>query len=967
MRSKRFSELRSTSVLRTALIAVAILSLAACDVWNDSSSSQATSQLGQVTLRAISGSMCLVAEDGSPIGEPLSIATVTAIDVSGLRDDASVPTNGLGEARMYLSSGTYDLRIEADGHHPTVIEGNVVVTGEETSLGDVGVSVVEPDYFPNGVAAGDVDQSSIVLWARGEFPGKVRFEFGRDPDFIDPPDGVRERTVDDPNIPIKVTDISGLLAGTQYYYRACRGDRCTPEQLPGCEARGSFRTPHASGHHGLSFGVTSCFRGDLKPFVAIKNIPDRDLDFFVALGDTVYADGVSPIQGVRQTRAKTLAQFREKNELAYSPLQSSEDNFFSTARASTASYVNIDDHEVINNFAGGATPRSQIDTVECSDWKICFCDPDNDPSGNCDRKFINETDLFRNGLDAWWQYNPIKQKVYGQTGDPRTAGKDKIYRYRTFGQDAAIFMLDARTFRDEPIELVDQPHFTLEPQAYGKGRTMLGAKQLDDLLRDLRDAQDKGITWKFVLIPQPIQNLGNIAAADRFEGYAFERARILEYIESFCIANVVFVSGDIHGTIANNLTYKKQIAELKRYSSTWDISTGPVAYDEPYGPKIAKTLKQESEFENLNRDDQNLLIEVSMNALMAINESPPLGLRFEVPYPTHLQPKNAISPVVRSDGRFLATNTFGWTEFEIDADNQNLTVRTWGIDWYKGGNEHKPDEPDDFLRELPSILKSTPEVVSEFTVTPVKQGVDGESCVFDDDCLSCRCSILAGIGEEGLGQCKARLSDGAGCISDDQCESGRCSLLQCKAKESNGELCLNDNDCSSGDCRGGLCRPSPNGQPCVLDSACQSGRCSAGLCRAKAPEGSACLNDVDCESNICSGFQCVLTDDQRPNGDGCAQDDQCRSGRCSALVCQAKEPNGGICLFDNDCRKNDCRGGLCRPSPNGQPCLTDSACKSDRCSVGFCKAREPSGSSCLVDGECISNKCSGFPGFKKCE
>ena len=153
-----------------------------------------------------------------------------------------------------------------------------------------------------------------------------------------------------------------------------------------------------------------------------------------------------------------------------------------------------------------------------------------------------------------------------------------------------MFMLDSRSFRDEPIELFGLPVAALPPQAYERGRTMLGSAQLRELLLDLKDAHNKGITWKFVLVPEPIQNLGWFLASDRFEGYARERAQILDYIQSFCIANVVFISGDIHASIANNLTYKKQFLDLKRYSQTWDISTGPVAYKTPYGQDLIDKL-----------------------------------------------------------------------------------------------------------------------------------------------------------------------------------------------------------------------------------------------------------------------------------------------------------------------------------------------------------------------------------------
>ena len=84
----------------------------------------------------------------------------------------------------------------------------------------------------------------------------------------------------------------------------------------------------------------------------------------------------------------------------------------------------------------------------------CFCNPLNDPNNNCTRPYINETDLFMAGLRAWLEYNPVSNNRYGNTGDPRTANKHKLYRYRTFGKDAAIFMLDTRSFRDAPVAIV---------------------------------------------------------------------------------------------------------------------------------------------------------------------------------------------------------------------------------------------------------------------------------------------------------------------------------------------------------------------------------------------------------------------------------------------------------------------------------------------------------------------------------
>lgn len=881
----------SALTLRTITFAASLMFLAACDIGEKS-------LRGQITLTVIgrSESICLVSEDEPPIGEPLANATVTAIDTTGSRDDVIVVTDEFGEALIELPMGNYDVRIDADEYVPTVIEGNTVIARDKTSLGDVGLARIEPDYFPNGVASGDVNQSSVVLWARAESPGTITFEYGQDPNFSTPPEGVRNKVVVDAMIPAKVDDISGLGAGTQYFYRACRGDKCQPSVLPGCEARGNFRTPHGLvSQHGLTFGVSSCFSAHLRPFVSIRNVPDRDLDFFVALGDTVYADNNI---GAGLSLAKSLEDYRIQNEHGYSQRASSDDNYFARARASTAFYVNIDDHEILNNIAGGATPRSQLASGQCTVFNECICDPDDD-SDNCDRPFVNDTDMFEYGLKAWKEYNPVREETYGNTGDPRTSGEDKLYRYRTFGKDAALFMLDARSFRDKPIELpLVGDLITFEPQTYDKGRTMLGAAQLGDLLEDLKKAQADGITWKFVLVPEPIQNLGNVLAADRFEGYAFERAVILHHIETFCISNVVFISGDIHGTITNNLIYRTHLTGLNRYSGTWDISAGPVAYDPPFGPQFIEKLVEKDptkdeedlkEFLLLDPESQNDEVKGKLNTALTLNGAPTIGLGGEFIHTNYLQLQNAypIPHATRLEGRFDVTNVYGWTEFDIDAATQKLTVTTYGMNYYTA------DDPVD------SYSGRKPSVVGKFEIPAVVQGADGAACVFDKGCSSCRCSLLDGIGEEGLGQCKAREGEGSPCVGDGECISGRCTTIgpgfaECRDKAPNGGDCRNNIDCESGDCAALLCRPSPN------DSNCGDDRMSS------------CF---------------------------CTSDNQCASGRCTSLgpgvaECRAKAPNGAFCLQDTDCTSNRCS-------------LTEG-----------CKAREPKGSSCASDGECLSYSCT---------
>lgn len=528
------------------------------------------------------------------------------------------------------------------------------------------VKPVEADPLPNGVAAGDVDQTSAVLWARSDVVGPLTFEYGTDPTFAQIEGQITTEIVD-PLMPVKV-EISGLSEVTQYAYRAV--------DAAGHSSEGRFRTPAAAGFDGLVFGVSGDWRGELNPYPAITNIADRDLDFFVALGDTIYADFPSP--AVPSPQARTLEEFRLKHDEVYRARFGV--GSWIDARASTALLACIDDHEVTNDFAGGAPAGS---------------DPRFDLTGT----FLNETQLYANGLQAFQEYNPIRDEFYGETGDPLTAGKRKSYRFRTYGQDAAVMLLDARSFRDESLDDGDFASTREFIEAsFDPSRTMLGEVQFVQLLGDLQICQSFGITWKFVIVPEPTQNFGPILGGDRFEGYAFERSRLLGFIDDNEIDNVVFIAADIHGTIVNNLVYQRSALGSQIQTTAFEVTTGAVAFDAPFGPTVASmvpTVWEVYQWFRLNAQDG--LLAAFGNLLLDSVDYPRIGLR-GAPIDARLL-----------QGRYISTNTYGWTEFEIDAVTQCLTVTTYGVDWYT---------EEELLTDTEEVLARQPRIVSQFRVQP---------------------------------------------------------------------------------------------------------------------------------------------------------------------------------------------------------------------------------------------------------
>ncbi|MFC1604504.1 PhoD-like phosphatase N-terminal domain-containing protein, partial [Planctomycetota bacterium] len=205
--------------------------------------------------------------------------------------------------------------------------------------------------LPNGVACGDVTQISAVLWAHSLVPGEVTFDYSTFEDF-EKVDGYETVAVMDVNQPVKV-EISGLIPATQYYYRITDAQNET--------AVGQFRTPYDIGiSAGLRFGASGDWQ-QAPPFPSLKNVPGRDLDFFIKLGDSIYADSETPaLPGVVQ--ARTLEDFRIKQNENLSIRFGS--NVMALLNASTPILATIDDHEIVDNFAGGAIPGQSPDAQD---------------------------------------------------------------------------------------------------------------------------------------------------------------------------------------------------------------------------------------------------------------------------------------------------------------------------------------------------------------------------------------------------------------------------------------------------------------------------------------------------------------------------------------------------------------------------------------------------------------------------
>lgn len=177
----------------------------------------------------------------------------------------------------------------------------------------------------------DVQADRALIWLSANDELRVHVRWGLTPDALTHKsaelllDKVRDFTG-------HVT-LQGLPAGATVHFRAFVGDKALPDS-------GRFNTPRKAGQN-----FVLAFSGDMeekyKPFRIFDAITAAKPDYFVHLGDTVYADHP------KRDFTPTLAHYRRKHATirADRPLQA----FMSQC----ATYAIWDDHEIENDAHGG--------------------------------------------------------------------------------------------------------------------------------------------------------------------------------------------------------------------------------------------------------------------------------------------------------------------------------------------------------------------------------------------------------------------------------------------------------------------------------------------------------------------------------------------------------------------------------------------------------------------------------------
>jgi len=401
-----------------------------------------------------------------------------------------------------------------------------------------------PPKLPLGLQIGDVTDGRAVIWSRADRKSQMvvgvtygavrRVELGP--------------TVDADSDYCGVVELEGIPPGSDVKVDVSFAGEAESEKLTG-----SFRTS-GTGDVTFAWSGDTCGQGygidpdrGLKVYESIRKTAP---DFFVHSGDLIYAD--VPIVGQLRAPdgtvfynlvvpekakvAETLAEFR--GAFGYHLLDEHVRKFHREVPV----VVQWDDHEIHNNWWPGQTladPRYKLEN------KVPI--------------------LAQRARRALFEYTPI-----------RRSATHAIQRVIKRGL-VDVFVLDARSFRAPNGK-------NLEKDA-SEVTAFLGDAQLDWLKQEL--AQSKA-TWKVIACDQPVGLVigdGFEDGVQKHEGWAngdpgeprgreHELARLLRFVESKKLKNLVWITADVHYAAAHE--YAAERGKIGPFPTFWEFVAGPL-------------------------------------------------------------------------------------------------------------------------------------------------------------------------------------------------------------------------------------------------------------------------------------------------------------------------------------------------------------------------------------------------------
>lgn len=383
-------------------------------------------------------------------------------------------------------------------------------------------SVLDPAYAPfyHGVASGDPLTDRVILWTRitTSAPSEtVQWQIATDANFNNVVNSGSVTTDASKDYTVKV-DATGLQENTWYYYRfSANGIN---------SVIGRTRTAPTTGISNLRFAVLSCSNLPNGYFHVYRDIANRnEVDAVLHLGDYIYEyKNASQVAG---DSTRKHDPDKEITTLADYRIRHSQYKLDPDLRECHRQYPFItvwDDHETTNNsWYGGA--ENHTDSTE-GNW------------------FARKNA----GMKAYHEWMPIRSFAPGNDSI--------IYRNIKFGNLADLIMIDTRLEgRDEQVPgfVVSQNNAQLNDTT----RRLMSNTQMNWLNNEIKNST---ATWKVIgnqVMVAPLTITTNIVNPDQWDGYPHERKKVLDNILDNNIENVVFLTGDIHTSWANDIPYTK--------------------------------------------------------------------------------------------------------------------------------------------------------------------------------------------------------------------------------------------------------------------------------------------------------------------------------------------------------------------------------------------------------------------------
>ncbi|MBA3750519.1 MAG: alkaline phosphatase D family protein [Nitrosopumilus sp.] len=400
----------------------------------------------------------------------------------------------------------------------------------------------------HGVASGDVTNQSATIWSRSNSQSIMNVEYDTNENFSN---GMyKEGSVANASTDFTVkANLEDLMPDTLYFYRVWFSDLSNSNNTSNPVIGKFITAPIQNGDFnnnstkeirfiwGADLGGQNYCRNEMNNgYKIFESMQSLNPHFFIANGDMIYADGIctaeGPVDDNNMTWKNIPGDFKSIRDPSVNWENSSEvekifvdhwkynrnDPYLQNFLKNTSMYSQWDDHEVINDF-GAKWPY----------WNLFNIEREGYPN------------IVKEGLSAFSHYSPIKTSTIEDNSNG-------IYRSFNWGKPLDLFILDARSYRDQN-HVVDTPD---------NNKTLIGNSQLEWLKQGLLNSN---ATWKIVSSDVPISiptgsntsilgrdgwANGNETDYSNYTGFERELNDLFGFIDENKLKNIVFVTTDVH-------------------------------------------------------------------------------------------------------------------------------------------------------------------------------------------------------------------------------------------------------------------------------------------------------------------------------------------------------------------------------------------------------------------------------------